>query len=56
MTSKLRSIRTAYRAASVKRSDVASAAKAVVISRDSSAGRYVDSRDGDRKTIDRRRK
>ncbi|HEY4641531.1 MAG TPA: hypothetical protein VII75_09325 [Thermoanaerobaculia bacterium] len=42
MTTKLRSIRTVSRAATVKRSDVASAAKEVKVSRDADAGRFVD--------------
>jgi hypothetical protein len=42
MTSKLRPIRTVSRAATVKRSDVASAARAVTVARDADAGRFVD--------------
>jgi hypothetical protein len=49
MTTKLRSIRTASRAASVKRRDVACAVKQVVIDREAATGRFAD-RKSDRKT------
>jgi hypothetical protein len=55
MATKLRPIRTTFRAATVKRSDVASAAKAVVVDRDAAIGRFVDRR-LDRKASERPRK
>jgi len=42
MTVKLRPIRTTFRSASVKRSEVTSAAKAVIVTRESRTGRFVD--------------
>jgi hypothetical protein len=56
MNAKLRPIRTISRAASVRRSEVASAVKAVIVSRDSSTGRFADERPRDRKLTERSRK
>ncbi len=50
MTAKLRSIRTASRSASVKRSEVRSAAKAVIVTRESCTGRFVDRKSEGKRT------
>jgi hypothetical protein len=50
MTAKLRSIRTTSRAASVKRSEVTSAAKAVIVTRESCAGRFVERKSDGKRT------
>jgi hypothetical protein len=51
MNAKLRPIRTTSRAASVKRSDVASAVKSVIVTRNSVDGRFVVREKRDRKPV-----
>ncbi|MDQ6800869.1 MAG: hypothetical protein M3041_08535 [Acidobacteriota bacterium] len=50
MTPKLRPIRTTARAASVKRRDVTSAAKAVIVTRESCTGRFIERKSNGKRT------